>query len=131
MFRHILLAALSDHLTQALTLSYSVYVSQTAMEPETVCRMIQVQMEQIEVLTSHRDLNSLCSMRRSSQNSRVTMVACRGVLSRTDSPNAVPVPSVHILTACCNRNRDVAPHGSFLHKDKKNSARQGSCQMLM
>lgn len=79
-------------------------------------------MEQIEVLTSHRDLNSLCSMRRSSLNSRVTMVACRGVLSRMDSPNAVPVPSVHIVTASYNRNRDGAPCGSFLHKDKTYNA---------
>lgn len=81
-----------------------------------------MQMEQIEVLTSHRDLNSLCSMRSSSLNSRVTMVACRGVLSRIDSPNAVPVPNVHIVTASYSRNRDGAPRGSFLHKDKTSNA---------
>lgn len=57
-----------------------------------------------EVLTSHRDLNSLWSMRRSSLNSRVTMVACRGVLSRIDSPNAVPIPRVQIVTASYKRH---------------------------
>lgn len=80
-------------------------VSHSSVQPEIFWRLIQIQMEQTEALTSQRDLNSLCSMRRSSLNSRVTMVACRGVLSRIDSPKAVPVPSVHIVTASCIKQR--------------------------
>ena len=57
-------------------------------------------------LTSHRALNSLCSMRSSSLTSRVTMVACRGVLSKMDSPNAVPMPRVQIVTASFGRRRE-------------------------
>lgn len=52
-------------------------------------------------LTSQRLLNSLCSIRSSSLVSLLTMVACRGVLSRMDSPNAVPIPRVQIVTASC------------------------------
>lgn len=51
--------------------------------------------------TSQRTLKSFCSTRSSSQCSLVTTVACRGVSFRMDSPNAVPMPSVHRLTASC------------------------------
>lgn len=40
-------------------------------------------------------------MRSSSLVSLLTMVACRGVLSRMDSPKAVPMPRVQIVTASC------------------------------
>lgn len=50
-------------------------------------------------LTSQSALKSFCSIRRSSLCSLVTMVAWRGVLSRMDSPKAVPTPRVHIVTA--------------------------------
>lgn len=56
-------------------------------------------------LTSQRLLNSLCSMRSSSLVSLLTMVAWRGVLSRMDSPNAVPIPSVQIVTASCTQTQ--------------------------
>jgi len=49
--------------------------------------------------TSQSALKSFCSIRRSSLYSLVTMVAWRGVLSRMDSPKAVPIPRVHIVTA--------------------------------
>lgn len=52
-------------------------------------------------LTSQRLLNSLCSIRSSSLVSLLTIVAWRGVLSRMDSPNAVPIPRVQIVTASC------------------------------
>lgn len=50
-------------------------------------------------LTSHSALKSFCSMRSSSLLSLVTMVAWRGVLSRMDSPKAVPIPRVQMVTA--------------------------------
>lgn len=56
-------------------------------------------------LTSQRLLNSLCSIRSSSLVSLLTMVAWRGVLSRMDSPNAVPIPSVQIVTASCTQTQ--------------------------
>lgn len=58
-------------------------------------------------LTSQRLLNSLCSMRSSSLVSLLTMVAWRGVLSRIDSPNAVPIPSVQIVTASCAQTQHI------------------------
>lgn len=57
----------------------------------------------VSLLTSQRLLNSLCSIRSSSLVSRLTMVACRGVLSRMDSPNAVPIPRVQMVTASCRQ----------------------------
>lgn len=63
-------------------------------------------------LTSHSALKSSCSMRRSSLLSLVTMVAWRGVLSSMDSPKAVPIPRVQMVTASWKR-----PH----QKKKKKS----------
>ena len=57
-------------------------------------------------LTPHRPLKSVCPSRSSSLVSRVTMVAWRGRSSRTDSPNAVPAPSVQMVTASYDRDQD-------------------------
>jgi len=55
-----------------------------------------------EYNTSQRILKSFCSTRSSSQYSRVTTVECRGLSFSIDSPNAVPIPSVHSVTESCN-----------------------------
>jgi len=53
-------------------------------------------------LTSQRILKSFCSTLSSSQYSRVTTVECRGLSFSMDSPNAVPIPSVHSVTESCD-----------------------------
>jgi len=51
--------------------------------------------------TSQSILKSFCSTRSSSQYSRVTTVEWRGLSFSIDSPNAVPIPSVHSVTESC------------------------------
>jgi len=59
----------------------------------------------VRLPTSQRILKSFCSTRSSSQYSRVTTVECRGLSFSMDSPNAVPIPSVHnVIESCNNRH---------------------------
>lgn len=69
-------------------------------------------------LTSHSALKSFCSMRRSSLLSLVTIVAWRGVLSRMDSPKAVPIPRVQMVTASWESKRLVIRKANILPVDE-------------
>ena len=69
-------------------------------------------------LTSHSALKSFCSMRSSSLLSLVTMVAWRGVLSRMDSPKAVPIPRVQMVTASWEPQKPVVRKVDILSVDE-------------
>lgn len=69
-------------------------------------------------LTSHSALKSFCSMRSSSLLSLVTMVAWRGVLSRMDSPKAVPIPRVQMVTASWEPQKPVVRKVDILSADE-------------
>ena len=69
-------------------------------------------------LTSHNALKSFCSMRSSSLLSLVTMVAWRGVLSRMDSPKAVPIPRVQMVTASWEPQKPVVRKVDILSADE-------------